>query len=192
MENAIVPILGFAAFSGTGKTTLLEKLIPLLSSSGLRVGLIKHSHHSFDIDKPGKDSYKLRQAGASPVMLVSMHRRAMITEFRSTKEPCLNDQLKAFDQTEIDLILVEGFKSEFFPKIELYRPSLKNKLLFPNDPSIIAIATDEEIEGAYTSALSDEIKTPTLLDINNPALIVQFIVAFHEQQKENLNNKNIV
>jgi len=167
MKNAHVPILGFAAYSGTGKTTLLTKLIPLLKEHGLRVALIKHSHHNFEIDKPGKDSYRLREAGATPVMLVSSHRRAIITEFDSIIEPKLEDQLKALDQSNLDLILVEGFKAEIFPKIELHRPSLEKPLIFPKDPSIIAIATDSK-------AL--ELNSPTHLDINNPLLITDFII----------------
>lgn len=180
MQNAQIPILGFSAYSGTGKTTLLTKIIPLLIQSGIHVGLIKHSHHDFEIDKPGKDSYRLRKAGASPVMLVSSHRRAIITEFDTIKQPKLEDQLKALDQSELDLILVEGFKSEHFPKIELHRPSLKNKLLFPDDPTIIAMATDAEIKittdntGLSKSKVS-KLTLPPLLDINNPVLITQFI-----------------
>jgi molybdopterin-guanine dinucleotide biosynthesis protein B len=181
MKNAQIPILGFAAFSGTGKTTLLTQLIPLLKESGLRVGLIKHSHHNFEIDKPGKDSFRLREAGASPVMLVSSHRRAIITEFSNIHEPRLDEQLNAFDQSELDLILVEGFKSEYFPKIELHRPSLKKTLIFPADPNIIAIASDDEINltPANTDLLPPEIaelSIPPILDINNPNLIAAFIV----------------
>jgi len=174
MKNAQVPILGFAAFSGTGKTTLLTKLIPLLKIKSLRVALIKHSHHNFEIDKPGKDSYRLREAGATPVMLVSSHRRAIITEFDSIIEPKLDDQLTALDQSNLDLILVEGFKAENFPKIELHRASLEKSLLFPDDPSIIAIATDGK-------AL--RLDYPTHLDINNPQLISDFIInTFLEKQ----------
>jgi molybdopterin-guanine dinucleotide biosynthesis protein B len=166
MQNAQVPILGFAAASGTGKTTLLTRLIPVLKHNGLRVGLIKHSHHDFEIDKPGKDSFRLREAGASPVMLVSKYRRAIITELTQEKEPGLDDQLKLFDQSELDLILVEGFRAEKFPKIELHRSSLDNPLLYPGDPDIIAIATDSILG------------TPgylTQLDINQPELIAAFI-----------------
>jgi molybdopterin-guanine dinucleotide biosynthesis protein B len=166
MQNARVPILGFAAYSGTGKTTLLTKLIPLLKKSGLKPGVIKHSHHNFEIDKPGKDSFRLRTAGATPVMLVSAHRRAIITEFDNITEPKLDDQLKAFDQSSIDLILVEGFKAENFPKIELHRPSLNKPLIFPQDPSIIAIATDQTI--AIPAHLDQ-------LDLNNPSLIADYI-----------------
>ncbi len=166
MKNAVVPILGFAAFSGTGKTTLLNKLIPLLREAGLRVALVKHAHHNFDIDKPGKDSYRLRKAGASPVLIVSSHRRAIITEFTENKEPSLNEQLTMLNQSEIDLILVEGFKTEIFPKIELHRPSMNNPLLFPNDPNIIAIASDQILAA----------NTPVCLDINSPQLIAEFIL----------------
>jgi molybdopterin-guanine dinucleotide biosynthesis protein B len=167
MQNAKIPILGFAAFSGTGKTTLLARLIPMLKSNGLRVGLIKHSHHNFEIDKPGKDSFRLRAAGASPVMLISKSRRAIITEITPEKEPRLDDQLKLFDQSELDLILVEGFKAEPFPKIELHRPLLNKPLLYPDDPHIIAIASDCALE------------TPpqlTQLDINRPEVIASFIL----------------
>ncbi len=166
MKNAVVPILGFAAFSGTGKTTLLSKLIPLLRQSGLRVALIKHAHHNFEIDKPGKDSYQLRKAGASPVLIVSAQRRAMISEFSEHKDPTLDDQLKILDQSELDLILVEGFKTEQFPKIELHRPSLEKPLLFPDDPNIIAIATDQPMND----------NTPTQLDINSAELIADYIL----------------
>ncbi|MCF6252829.1 MAG: molybdopterin-guanine dinucleotide biosynthesis protein B [Methylococcaceae bacterium] len=181
MNNAHIPILGFAAFSGTGKTTLLTKLIPLLKNKGLRVGLIKHSHHNFDIDKPGKDSYRLREAGATPVMLVSSHRRAIITEFSACIEPKLEDQLIFYDQTELDLILVEGFKTEQFPKIELHRPSLQKKLLFPVDPDIIAIATDSKINpNCFPTSLSalqiSALQHPPILDINNPEMISDFIL----------------
>jgi molybdopterin-guanine dinucleotide biosynthesis protein B len=166
MQNAQIPILGFAAASGTGKTTLLTRLIPALKHKGLRIGLIKHSHHDFEIDTPGKDSFRLREAGASPVMLVSKHRRAIITELTSKKEPKLNDQLKLFDQSELDLILVEGFRAEKFPKIELHRSSIDNPLLYPNDPDIVAIAADCTLD------------TPTYLtqlDINQPEMIAAYI-----------------
>jgi molybdopterin-guanine dinucleotide biosynthesis protein B len=167
MQHAHIPILGFAAFSGTGKTTLLTQIIPILRQQGLCIGLIKHSHHNFQIDQPGKDSFRLREAGASPVMLVSTHRRAIITEIAPEQEPRLDDQLQLFDQSELDLILVEGFKAEQFPKIELHRPSLNKPLLYPNDPDIIAIASDCTL------------KTPdylTQLDINQPEMIAAFII----------------
>jgi len=166
MKNAQVPILGFAAFSGTGKTTLLTQIIPMLKIHGLRIGLIKHSHHSFQIDQPGKDSFRLREAGASPVMLVSSHRRAIITEYEVAHEPVLADELLLLPQSELDLILVEGFKATAFPKIELHRPSLNKPLLYPNDPNIIAIASDFAID-----------TPPSLvqLDLNQPDQITNFI-----------------
>ena len=167
MQHAHIPVLGFAAFSGTGKTTLLTQIIPILKHHGLRIGLIKHSHHNFQIDQPGKDSFRLRAAGASPVMLVSTHRRAIITEITPQQEPHLDDQLKLFDQSELDLILVEGFKAERFPKIELHRPSMNKPLLYPNDPDIFAIATDEILETPDTL---------TQLDINQPEMIAAFIL----------------
>lgn len=165
MQNIPVPLLGFAAASGTGKTTLLIQLIPLLKQYGLRVGLIKHSHHNFEIDQTGKDSFRLRAAGASPVMLVSSHRSAIITEFAEPKEPRLAEQVKAF-AANVDLILVEGFKAEAFPKMELHRAELNNPFLYPNDPDIIAVASDSNLD-----------LPPRLvkLDLNNPPLIAQFI-----------------
>ena len=167
MQHTHVPVLGFAAFSGTGKTTLLTQTIPILKHYGLRIGIVKHSHHNFQIDQPGKDSFRLRAAGATPVMLVSTHRRAIITEITPEREPRLDDQLKLFDQAGLDLILVEGFKAEQFPKIELHRPSLNKPLLYPNDPTIIAIASDEALE--VPSYL-------TQLDINQPEMIAVFIL----------------
>ncbi len=166
MKNNQVPVLGFAAFSGTGKTTLLTQLIPVFKHLGIRTGLIKHSHHNFEIDKPGKDSFRLRMAGASPVLLVSSHRRAMITEFSTPQEPSLEDQIPFLTQHDIDLILVEGFKKTAFPKIELHRPVLQKALIYPEDDSIIAVASDQ------TMTLPSGI---TLLDINDPHMIAEFI-----------------
>lgn len=165
--DARVPLLGFAAASGTGKTTLLVKLIPLLNAAGLRVGLIKHAHHAFEVDKPGKDSFELRKAGASPVMLSSSHRRAVLTEHPQPADPSLNRELLYFDQTAVDLLLVEGFKREALPKIELHRSALGRPLLFPDDPHIIAIAADGVIQ--------PEPALPSL-DLNQPELIAGFIL----------------
>lgn len=162
-----IPIVGFAAFSGTGKTTLLTQLIPILKQHQLNIGLIKHSHHDFEIDKPGKDSYRLRQAGATTVLLASKHRRAIVTEMPSAHEPKLSEQLAVIDQTNLDLILVEGFKAECFPKIELYRPALKKPLLYPNDSNIVAVASDLPL------SLPDHICG---LDLNAPAMIATFIL----------------
>lgn len=166
MQNTLIPVLGFAAASGTGKTTLLTQLIPLLKQQGLRTGLIKHSHHNFEIDKPGKDSFRLRAAGANPLMLISSHRSALMTEFDEAVEPRLAQQMYAFENMELDLILVEGFKAESFPKVELHRAELNNLLLYPNDPDIIAVASDVELN----------LPAPlTRLDLNNPKMIAEFI-----------------
>lgn len=166
MSNLLSPsIIGFAANSGTGKTTLISQLIPILNERGLKVGLIKHSHHDFDIDQPGKDSYRLREAGASPVVLVSKHRRAVISEL-ATVEPTLAEQLHCFPAGSVDLVIVEGFKHENFPKIELYRTELNQlTLLHTNDPSIIAIASNANTSYSIPS-----------LDLNNPEQITDFII----------------
>jgi len=166
VSNLLSPsIIGFAANSGTGKTTLISQLIPILNERGLKVGLIKHSHHDFDIDQPGKDSYRLREAGASPVVLVSKHRRAVITEL-AADEPTLAEQLHCFPAGSVDLVIVEGFKHEDFPKIELYRAELNQSyLLHNNDPSIIAIASNANTSYSIPS-----------LDINNPEQIADFII----------------
>ncbi len=160
------PVLGFAAFSGTGKTTLLLRLIPSLKNHGLKVALIKHAHHSFDIDQPGKDSYQLRKAGASPVMVVSRKRRAIVYEIQEQGEVHLEDQMKFLDTTDLDLVLVEGFKHDPFPKIELHRPQLEKPLLFPEDPRIIAVASD--------APLPCPCPLP-LLDLNRPQQIADFV-----------------
>ena len=162
-----IPLLGFAAFSGTGKTTLLTRLIPLLRERGLRVGVIKHAHHSFDIDQPGKDSYRLRQAGASPVMVVSSRRRAIVYQYDDQGEVHLKDQLPYLAHEDLDLILVEGFKHAAIAKIELHRPRLGHPFLFPDDANVIAVATDAPLP----------IPCPLpQLDLNRPDLIADFIV----------------
>ena len=168
MSHSKPLILGFAAYSGTGKTTLLTKLIPLLKQRGLGVGVIKHSHHDFEIDHPGKDSHSLRSAGASPVMIVSPYRRALITEFSTHHEIKLKEQLAAFPKDNLDIILVEGFRHEPFAKIELHRPSLGKSLLYPIDSNIIAVASDQAL-------MTPE--TITFLDLNHPIMISDFI--FH-------------
>jgi molybdopterin-guanine dinucleotide biosynthesis protein MobB len=169
MRNALIPVLCFVAFSGTGKTTLLTQIIPELKKHGLRIALIKHSHHDFEVDQPGKDSFRLRAAGASPVLLVSPYRRVIITEFSELNEPDLDDQLASIDQTKIDIVLVEGFKHSRYSKIELHRQSLNKPLLYPNDPSIIAVASDS------SPNLPVHLKA---LDINNKADCINFILQF--------------
>lgn len=117
------PVLGFAAYSGTGKTTLLVKLLPLMKLQGLRVAMIKHTHHDFDIDTPGKDSYELRKAGADQVMVASDRRMALMTEYENVSEPDLVDLVNKLDLDKADLVMVEGFRHLPFAKIELHRPA---------------------------------------------------------------------
>lgn len=169
LKNASVPVLGFAAFSGTGKTTLLLKLLPLLQARGYRVGIVKHAHHSFEIDHAGKDSYALRKSGVEQIVIGSRHRWAYIFERPEAQEPRLDELLGELKQGLLDLILVEGFKHEPIPKIELYRPSLEKDLLFPDDPDIVAIAHDAPT--ALTTSLPQ-------LNINNADSIVDFIATF--------------
>ena len=162
------PVLGFAAFSGTGKTTLLEKLIPQLTARGIRIGMVKHAHHAFDIDKPGKDSYRLRKAGAQQVLIASSQRQALMTENTTRQEPRLDALITRLDLDNIDLVLVEGFKHVPFPKIELHRQALGKTLLYPEDPDIIAVASDH---------LADCGELPSL-DINDTAAIAAFIITW--------------
>ncbi|CSA64124.1 bifunctional molybdopterin-guanine dinucleotide biosynthesis adaptor protein MobB/molybdopterin molybdotransferase MoeA [Vibrio cholerae] len=139
-----LPLLGFAAYSGTGKTTLLEALLPKLTATGLRIGLLKHAHHDFDVDKPGKDSYRLRKAGASQMLIASRNRHALITETPDA-EAEFDYLLTRFDAEKLDVILVEGCKNIAFPKIELHRAEVGKPWLYPHDKNIIAIAADETV-----------------------------------------------
>ena len=138
-----IPVLGFAAFSGSGKTTLLEKLIPLLREHGLRLALVKHSHHDFEMDRPGKDSDRLRRAGAGQVLLASKYRTAWIREGDGETEPDLGELLQRLDTRGLDLVLVEGFREAPIAKMEIHRPSLEKPLLCLGDSHIIAVAADE-------------------------------------------------
>lgn len=167
LTNLQIPICGFVAYSGTGKTTLLEKLIPILREKGLRIGLIKHAHHEFDIDHSGKDSYRLRKAGASETLVASGQRWALIHEETETRQdPDLNQLIARLNQQQLDLILVEGFKNIPFPRIELQRKILEKPLMFPHDDSIIAIACDDDME--IDAGI-------TRLDINDVQAIASFI-----------------
>jgi len=147
-------VFGFAAYSDNGKTTLIENLLPLLVARGLKVSVVKHAHHAFDIDKPGKDSYRHRQAGASEVLISSDVRWALMHELRSESEPDLAALLGAL--TPCDLVLVDGFKKEPIPKIEVHRAAAGTPLLFPNDPTIVALAADTTIETALPSYHLDD------------------------------------
>lgn len=132
-----------AGYSGSGKTTLLEKLIPCFTAQGLRVAIIKHAHHDFDIDQPGKDSYRHRLAGAQEVLVGSAQRWALMHELRGAPEPTLDEQLARL--SPCDLVLVEGYKREAIPKLEIYRAANGKPLLFPQDPYIIALAADPAV-----------------------------------------------
>ena len=137
-------IFGIAGFSGSGKTTLLEKLIPLFTARGLKVSLIKHAHHTFDIDQPGKDSYRHRHAGCGEVLVTSSRRWVLMHELRGAPEPTLREHLPHF--APCDLLLVEGFKREPIPKLEVHRAATGESNLFPHDPDVIAVATDTRLD----------------------------------------------
>jgi molybdopterin-guanine dinucleotide biosynthesis protein B len=177
MIQFALPLLGFCAFSGTGKTTLLKQLLPILRASGLHIGVIKHAHHQFDIDHKHKDSYELRKAGAAQMLIASRRRMALITEFESDHgEPTLEETLEALDAELLDLVLVEGFKHEQFPKIELHRPGMGKPLLCAADPSVIAVATDAPL-------FPSPIHLP-VLDLNDIIGISDFILNYAQQMKE--------
>lgn len=159
--------MGFAGFSGVGKTTLLSAVLPLLVQQGLRVGMIKHAHHNFDIDHPGKDSYMLRKAGASQMLVASSKRWALMVENEDVADPELGTLLRHLDQSRLDLILVEGFKHEAIPKIEIHRAGLGHPLLCSADHDIIALACDDETPPGPTI---------TRLNINRPEQVAAFIV----------------
>ena len=137
-------IFGFAGWSGSGKTTLIEKLIPLFVQRGLKVSLVKHAHHSFDVDQPGKDSYRHRHAGCSEVLVTSSKRWVLMHELRGAAEPGFRDLVKQI--SPCDLLLVEGFKREKLPKLEIYRAEVGESLLHPEDPDIVAVASDQRVE----------------------------------------------
>jgi molybdopterin-guanine dinucleotide biosynthesis protein MobB len=167
-----VPMLGFAAFSGTGKTTLLLALLTRLKRTGLRIAVVKHAHHAFDIDHPGKDSYRLRTAGADEMLLAGRSRMAWIREFRDERaEPRLSEALAVLDPQRLDLVLVEGFKHEAIPKIELHRTVLGRPLLFPDDRHVVAIATDE-------GPLAQDPGMLPRLSIDDPDEIAAFVLRF--------------
>jgi molybdopterin-guanine dinucleotide biosynthesis protein B len=135
---------GFAGWSGSGKTTLIEKLIPLFVARGLKVSLIKHAHHTFEVDQPGKDSYRHRHAGCTEVLVSSSRRWALVHELRGAAEPGFAALLERL--SPCDLVLIEGFKRERVPKLEVYRAATGEPLLHPQDPDIVAIASDRRLD----------------------------------------------
>lgn len=144
-------VIGFAGWSGAGKTTLLCRLLPLLVARGLRVSTVKHAHHRFDVDQPGKDSWEHRHAGATEVLVASAARWALMHELRGANEPDLPALLARM--SEVDLVLVEGFKRDSHPKIEVFRAANGKPPLHPEDPSIVAIASDMPFPEARLSVL---------------------------------------
>ncbi|MBM4900087.1 bifunctional molybdopterin-guanine dinucleotide biosynthesis adaptor protein MobB/molybdopterin molybdotransferase MoeA [Vibrio parahaemolyticus] len=167
-----IPTLGFAAYSGTGKTTLLEALLPKLTEAGLRIGMLKHAHHNFDVDKPGKDSYRLRKAGASQMLIASRNRFALMTETPEA-EAEFEYLLTRFDEDKLDVVLVEGCKNIAFPKIELHREEVGKPWLYPHDENIIAIASD-------SAELDSELPQ---MNINDLDAIAQFVLQYVQDAK---------
>lgn len=172
MHPAPIPILGVVGPSGSGKTTLLRRLIPILAERGLRLGYLKHAHHRFDLDVPGKDSYEIRAAGAAQTLLASRERWALQVENRiKGSDPDLWQMLERFELDRLDLVLVEGFKHAAYPKIEVHRATVGEPPLYPNDPEIIAVAGDQasapEGEGA---------EGPLALPLDDAPRIAAFIL----------------
>jgi molybdopterin-guanine dinucleotide biosynthesis adapter protein len=161
-------IFGLAGWSGSGKTTLMTALIPELIFRGVTVSTLKHAHHAFDVDQPGKDSWRHRHAGAREVMVSSQNRWALMHELRGALEPSFDELVRRM--TPVDLLLVEGFKRHPHPKIEVYRPSLGKPLLHPEDPFVVAIASDETMP---------ELPLPCL-PLSDARVIATFILAHEE------------
>jgi molybdopterin-guanine dinucleotide biosynthesis protein B len=159
-------VLGISGWSGAGKTTLLAALIPLLTARGITVSTIKHAHHEFDVDRPGKDSYRHREAGASEVLISSAKRYAIMHEHRGAPEPTLEDLLTRLNP--VDLVLVEGFKKSSHAKIEVWRAAVGKPLLQAGDASVIAVASDAPVP---------DLGVPQL-DANQPQQVADFIIAW--------------
>jgi molybdopterin-guanine dinucleotide biosynthesis protein B len=164
-------VFGFAGYSGSGKTTLIEQVIPRIVMRGLKVSLIKHAHHGFDIDRPGKDSYRHREAGCSEVLLASDSRWVLMHELRGAPEPDFFTQLDVL--SPCDIVLVEGFKAVPIPKLEVHRPAHGRPLMFPDNPHIVGIATDSMPAQPVPTHL-------THLDVNDPDRVTRFILDFLE------------
>lgn len=154
--------LGIVGWSGSGKTTLIEKLVPRFAARGMRVSVLKHAHHGFDVDTPGKDSYRHRQAGATEVLITSAQRWVLMHELRDAPEPFFEDHAKRF--SPCDLLIVEGWKHVPIPKLEVWRAATGATLLHPEDPHIVAVASDTNVETRLP-----------LLDLNDDASIAAFL-----------------
>jgi len=170
MTNRQQPVMGVMGPSGSGKTTLLSDLIPILTKRGFTVSTVKHTHHGFDVDKPGKDSYRHREAGAQEVLLASANRWALLHEVGAEAEPNMVDLIAKM--TPVDILLIEGFKKHDFPKIEVFRPSIGKPLLSAQDQSVVAIATDDQNDPRLKDVRCG------LLDLGNIHAIADFIVDY--------------
>ena len=157
-------VMGIVGWSGSGKTSLLVELLPLLKAAGLTVSTMKHAHHRFDVDKPGKDSFRHREAGASEVLVVTSSRWVLMHESRDEPEPSIEALIERM--SPVDLLLIEGFKTHHHPKLEIHRQSEGKPLLHLEDPEIVAVATDVHLPGA----------TVPQLDLNDPQAIADFIL----------------
>ncbi len=157
-------IFGLAGWSGSGKTTLMVKLVPELTGRGLGVSTMKHAHHTFDIDRSGKDSYRHRAAGATEVMVTSASRWALIHEHRGAPEPAIEDLVA--HMTPVDLLIVEGFKRDAHPKLEVHRPANGKPLLCRRDPRVVAVASDAPLDGVGVP----------VIDLDDVPAIADFIV----------------
>lgn len=166
------PVLGFAGYSGAGKTTLLEQVIPQLKHAGLRVGLLKHSHHNVEPDKAGKDSYRLRHAGSDQLLLATSQRHILFFEYPDSdaREPSLAECLSQLDHRRLDIILVEGFRDDFLAKIEVHRPSYGKPFLCESDSQIVAIATDGRLKNMERAI--------HILDLNSPSDVATFVLTW--------------
>ena len=163
-------VFGFAGWSGSGKTTLVERLLPEFTARDLRVSVIKHAHHGFDLDKPGKDSWRHREAGATQVLMLSSDRWVLMHELRGAPEPTLDEQLLLLEPC--DLVLIEGYKAAAVPKLEIHRPSHGKPPLWPESPHVVAVASDVGAE-----ELAPDCPLP-VLPINEPARIAEFILDY--------------
>lgn len=173
MKLKTLPLLGITAYSGTGKTTLLKEIIPLIKQRHIRVGLIKHTHHDMDVDKPGKDSYELRKAGADQTLVASQKRWALMTETPNHEGDLdLHYMASRFDPSSLDLILVEGFKHETIDKIALFRSEVGKPLEGLIDQYVIAIASNQIMNTSLPQ-----------LDINNPQQITDYIVSWWQKSQ---------
>lgn len=147
---------GIAGWSGSGKTTLIERLLPVFTARGLRVSVVKHAHHEFDIDRPGKDSWRHREAGATEVVVTGGHRWALMHELRDGREPTLDDHLARL--SPCDLVIVEGYKREPIPKLEVHRRATGKPALWPSDDGIVAVATDEPLSSPRPELPLDDVE----------------------------------